>query len=302
MYKDKDPRASMAATGYKKPPKVAPSADLLTFGPSSGKTNAWDPAGWHVRGQNFLVHFVLPQVNATFESKNHPDEQLILLSEPDTELLVKTDTEELTVKGYSLLVLPPGNSLVTVLKTGRIQRFMTSNSAPELCKMALNADSYRSLNEQVAPCVSWPDPIGGFKIRVYSLDVPDQPGRFGRIWRTTNFMINVFAEQLGPRDKEKLSPHDHWDFEQCSVGITGSFVHHLRWPWGPNRLEWRADEHKLAPSPSVQIIPPTVEHTTEAVGTGSNQLIDFYCPPRVDFSEMGWVLNADEYPAPLSQS
>lgn len=300
MFKeDKDPRAAIAAAGYKKPPKVAPEADLLTFGPSSGKTREWDPAGYYVRGQNFLVHFVLPEVGAVFASHNHPDEQLLLLIDPATELLVKTGTEEVTVKGYSLLVIPPGSSSVKVLKTGKIQRFLTSNSAPELTKLALNAKSYENLNEQVAPCVSWPEPINGYKVRVYSLDVPDQPGRFGRIWRTRDFMINVFAQQIGPRDKEKLSPHDHWDFEQCSVGIEGSFVHHLRWPWGTNRTEWREDQHTLAPSPSVQIIPPTVEHTTEAVGTDVNQLIDFYCPPRVDFSIMpDWVLNADEYPMP----
>jgi hypothetical protein len=299
MYKGKDPREALQNQGFRKPPKVAPDAHLALFGPATGKGEGWKPEGWYVRGQNFLVHFVLPEVGAKFVSQSHLDEQVYLLTDPAIELEVTAQGATETVSGNGLLVLPPGDSTVTVIKTGKIQRLLTVESSPELAASAVNASDYDTLNEQVAPKVNWPDPVGGFKVRYYSLNVPDQPGRFGRIFRTTNFMVNVFAVQNGPRDKEKLSPHDHWDFEQCSIGIEGSFVHHLRWPWSPNRLEWRADQHLLTPSPSVLIIPPTVEHTTEAVGTGENSLVDVYCPPRVDFSNMdGWVLNAADYPAP----
>jgi hypothetical protein len=302
MYTGKDPRDNLAKAGPKKPNTVAPAADCLTFGPSTGKGQSWNEEGWYVRAQNFIVHFVLPQQDAEFTTKNHPDEQMYLLPDATTWLRIKTDTEEITVKGEGILIIPPGNTTVTVLTPGRIQRLLTSNSSPNLLELAINRSSYSVANQTVAPCINWPDPIEGFKIRWYSLDVPAEPGRFGRIWRSTNFMINVFPTQNGPRDREKLSPHTHDDFEQCSIGIDGTFLHHLRWPWTINRNEWRADEHLVAPSPSVLIIPPTVEHTTEAIGTSKNLLIDVFCPPRHDFSDMaGWVLNSEEYPQPPHQ-
>ena len=47
------------------------------------------------------------------------------------------------------------------------------------------------------------------------------------------------------------------------------------------------------------IIPPPTVHTTQSTGAGEYVHFDIFSPPRVDFSSKpGWVLNADEYPAP----
>jgi hypothetical protein len=103
------------------------------------------------------------------------------------------------------------------------------------------------------------------------------------------------------RDVTKLSPHSHHDFDQCSLVFAGNYVHHLRWPWGPDKNGWREDEHTAVEAPSAAIIPARVIHTSEAQKPGpqGNRMADIFAPPRLDFSlQRSWVKNSDEYPLP----
>lgn len=83
---------------------------------------------------------------------------------------------------------------------------------------------------------------------------------------------------------------------EVSLAVKGRFMHHIRYPWGPDSTRWRPDEHRAIATPSICVFPPPTVHTTQGIGA-HQQLIDIFSPPREDFSAAGWVLNADDYPS-----
>jgi len=301
MYDKSDPRSTLAGSA----PPAAAWVHESFFGSQTAlfyetEPQVSDASGrtWISRGQNFIVAYSEAAQGGVFPRKGQPDEYAIIVPDEETEIEIETPDGTTVVPGYSVAFVPPGDSTIRMRKAGTLVRLFTPRSV-DLAEAASNADAYSDPHPNVPPFQAWPEPPGGLKVRWYTLDVPEDPSRFGRIYRCTTFMINYLTPRNGPRARDKVSPHHHDDFEQCSLALSGEFTHHLRWPWTTNMHLWRDDEHIFCKSPSICVIPPPSIHTTTAEGAGVNQLVDIFAPPRMDFSlKPGWVLNDADYPMP----
>ena len=307
MYSPSDPRSTLKSAGTTAPAQnpygnVAQSegfaaAEYLKFHELSPQEAENGVRTWYGRGQNFVVAYSEVTSGAVFSRSSQPDEYVLLLPDVSTVASITTPNESLKVPGYSLVIVPPGDSTISV-SGGTIARVFTARSE-DLTARCSNAAAYASQHPFIPPFKPWPDPPAGHRVRAYSLDVPPKEGRFGRIWRCSGLMINFLPREPGPRDVTRLSPHYHDDFEQGSLALQGAFTHHIRWPWTANSNHWRNDDHEHCPAPSLAVIPPPAIHTSAATRPDINQLVDIFSPPRTDFSNMaGWVLNAEEYPMP----
>lgn len=301
MYGKDDPRASLAPASTDTAKRVHKEffpSQVGLFYEMEPQTTAPGVRTWITRGQNFIIAYSDCEAGVRLDRAGQPDEYVVLLPEADTSVTISAGGESVAVPGFSIAFVPPGDSSVEVTAKGPVYRLF-SPKAEDIAALASNASAYGGEHPNVPPFQPWPDPPGGFKIRHYSLDVPQEAGRFGRIFRCTTFMVNYLDARVGPRPPTNVSPHHHDDFEQCSLAVAGTFTHHLRWPWTTDMTKWREDEHLFCASPSVCVIPPPSIHTTTAESDDLNQLVDIFAPPRMDFSQKaGWVLNADDYPMP----
>lgn len=300
MYVSSDPRSALASSdkgGQSGPAPVAP-AGYFNFDDSLPFDQADGVKSWYAQAQNFVAVYSEAADGSTLVRDKQDDEYMVILPERGMRIRISWEGTETEVDGYSIVFVPGGKSTISVVEGGPIVRFFTRKASDIVARCEALLPAFEpDLN--VPPLQPWPDPVGGFKMRAYSLDVPREEARFGRIFRSTNFMVNFVYPRQGPRDRTQLSPHNHNEFQQCSLCVAGTFVHHIRWPWGTDANTWRDDDHVTCGAPSIAIIPAVALHTSEAIGTETNQLVDVFCPPRKDFSAQdGWVLNAADYPEP----
>jgi quercetin dioxygenase-like cupin family protein len=301
MFTGSDPRAALA-------PRVPSTIRKVTaFGQSSHvKFPETEPAlvdsdgtrHWFARGQHFVFAFTECAPGALLQRRAHPDESFAISPDAQGAVEITIDGATTVMPGNSVAILPPGDHELRLPEGGRLVRIF-SHLSPDLNALCANADIYEQSHPNIDPYAPWPEPVGGYRLRIYSLDVPEELQKHGRIWRSRNLMFYLSPARMGPRDPARLSPHSHEGFEQGTFALEGEVIQHLRWPWTPNKALWREDEHEPAPQHSITIFPALVQHTTQFMGAGANVELVVFAPPRLDWSlQPEWVLNHDEYPLP----
>lgn len=261
-------------------------------------TDADSTQHWVTRGANFVVVATHAKAGTVVgrSAAQQCDEYMLLLPE-QMKAQIHAGADACSSDGDSLTIVPPGDSRITFPETGWAYRVFSKESA-DLVALASNNAAY-SGDHNVADMVTWPAPVGGFKLRHYDLTRYVRTDTTMRLFRTQHLMVNIFLPNKAPRDIAKMTPHSHTDFEQGSLALHGAFIHYMRYPWGTNMNDWRDDERIAASAPSLCVIPPTVIHTSQSVGECGMRLVDIFAPPREDFSaKAGLVCNADEYPMP----
>jgi hypothetical protein len=250
-------------------------------------------ATWHARAQNFVVSYSTLDAGGSVSVTGSNDEYVALLVEGAIE--VEAGADRGTVRGDAVIIVPPGDSRIVASEPAVVCRIFAPPT-PELLAKCPNDGTYAEPHENVAPFELWPMPVDGYKLRIY--EYAAMPEGVRKIFRSRNIMVNWQGHPGGPaRDLKKFTPHSHTDFEQGSVELWGTYVHHLRYPWGPDSTAWRPDERVEVDGPGMTVMPVNVIHTSQGMSE-FNCLADVFAPPRLDFSLAGYVYNAAEYPMP----
>ena len=251
---------------------------------------------WYHRTQNQIVVHLSGPKGAKFTRKGNPDEYFVWALFHGVKVTAGDEVVDGTAG--SVFVVPPGDSEVELTEDGSVWIGFTSN-AVDLLDRCPNKTEYEPAADNIAPITPLPEPFDGYRLRHYHVnDLP--PGSPHCYVHRTAMSKFKWPLRHKPRDPEKLSPHDHDDFEQASIIIAGTMIHHLRRPWGRNSREWLPDDHFVVVSPAIAVSKPPDIHTTQAVTNGVPVgLIDFYSPVRWDFVTVdGMVTNQAEYPKP----
>src|SRR5712675_310515 len=119
---------------------------------------------WITRGANFVIEISQAEAGATLSRIDQPDEYMVLL--PDAPVQLQAGDRVLSVDPDSLLIVPPGESTLTMKRAGLVMRVFSSH-AQDVLAMASNQQPYENARPDVAPLRTWPVPKGGFGPRCY---------------------------------------------------------------------------------------------------------------------------------------
>ncbi|WP_070105924.1 hypothetical protein [Burkholderia plantarii] len=252
------------------------------------------------RGQNFFVQWLEGEGGdgaASPEFAAASEHELLLLLPEETGARVRIGHGEAReVPGRSVCVLPAGEVAVRPAAGGRAV-LIASTRADLAPGAACNDGDYAAPDARIAPGdAGYRRTRGGGELQVIRIDEIVPPADKPRLKMLQSDTLSInWVEYQDARDRTKLSPHSHTNFEQGSLAIAGEFIHHLRVQWGADANQWREDEHLRAGAASMIAIPVQLIHTTEGVGAGRHLLIDVFSPPREDFIGKGWIANAADY-------
>jgi hypothetical protein len=293
MYPDNDVRAKLST---EKRVRTAPArpADFVHFDDAGAvEFSAHGSRTWSARTEHLVMLWTVAVEGDCFGC-DYIDELVVLTVDGGAALQVESGSQSLVTDEEAFVTVPPGLSTITARTAGPFVRLITTSNAAA-ARLAANARTFDKPDPNVAPRQVSLRTTGPDILRAYRVaDRPLSSERFGRIYQSTHIMVNFLPTGERPRPLTHLSPHHHDDFEQMSLAVAGEFIHHIRYPWGPDATTWREDEHRLVDSPSVVVIPPPAVHTSQGV-TDGHKLIDIFSPPRQDFISAGWTLNHDDY-------
>jgi len=253
-----------------------------------------DMTHWRMRGQNFFAEYVAcPGTPQAFECVS--EQELLLILPDSAAALSAAGRSTRQVAGHSVCILPAGRWSIRLATSGQCAVLATSR--PDQPTSAwLNHSDYAVADARIRPITGYRRHTPLQDVEVFVIDEikapPDNPRL--KMFQSETLSIN-WVEYDGVRDRSALSPHSHTDFEQGSLALAGNYLHHLRVNWGRDADLWRDDEHLVAPSPSLLVVPVNMIHTTEGTGAGRHLLIDIFTPPRADFIARNWVFNAADY-------
>lgn len=248
----------------------------------------------YLRLQNALVAWSEVSTAGALLKQNAAAEIIVVLQEAGAVL--RADGTSVEAPARSICILPAGASVIEAQTRGRVIRIFAP--VPEaLARLAVNAEDYKEPAAGVAPLGVPLAYSGSPGIRVYPIDqFKAAAGRRPPSFQTATMNV-MWIEREGPTDRTKLDPHSHDDFEEGALVVAGDYVEHLRTPWAADASVWREDEHVTCKPGTLIIVPPTIIHTTETLGTGRHLMLNVFAPARSDHIKSGMVLNAKDYGA-----
>jgi mannose-6-phosphate isomerase-like protein (cupin superfamily) len=245
-----------------------------------------------MRLQNTLVAWSeVSTVPATLH-QDIPGEIFVIL--PDAGAVLSGGGAKAEAPARSISILPPGPTMIELSSPGLVIRMFSP--APEaLARHALNRDDYTAPYAGINPIGAPFAFTGDAGIRIFEIDrFKAAAGKRPPSFQTATMNV-MWIEQDGPHNPARLNPHAHEDFEEGALVLDGAYVQHLRTPWAADAGQWRDDEHVTCNPGTLMIVPPTVIHTTGALGTGRHVMLNVFAPARADHIKSGMVLNAREY-------